>query len=104
MNRSGTGYKLRKHIAKVLQTRSAAIHTALNQYNTAALALTPPCRTLKWDKVIEYTFLANFDLLQDTQEDMSERPWATPAARQAMDLYFKMCRAKEEILHVNVEI
>ncbi|KAG1871810.1 hypothetical protein DFJ58DRAFT_713769 [Suillus subalutaceus] len=100
MNHSGTGYKLRKHIANALQTRSAAIHTALDW----SLALTPPRRTLKWDKVIEYAFLANFDLLQDAREDVSEHPWVTPAARQAMDLYFKMCRAKEEILRVNVKI
>ncbi|KAG2151480.1 hypothetical protein DEU56DRAFT_869083 [Suillus clintonianus] len=104
MNRSGTGYKLRKHIAKALQTHSAAICTALDRYNTAALALTPPRRTLKWDEVIEYAFLADFDLLRDAREDVSERPWATPASRQAMDLYFKMCRAKEEIVRLNIEI
>ncbi|KIK15125.1 hypothetical protein PISMIDRAFT_16727 [Pisolithus microcarpus 441] len=39
MNQSGTGYKLRKHIGKALQTHSAAICTALSQYNTAAKAL-----------------------------------------------------------------
>ncbi|KAG2350209.1 hypothetical protein BDR05DRAFT_971794 [Suillus weaverae] len=98
------GYKLHKHIAKALQTRSTAICTALDQYNTAALALTPPCQTLKWDEVIEYAFLADFDLLHDAREDVSERPWATPASRQVMDLYFKMCHAKEEIVHLNIEI
>lgn len=95
---------MRKHIAKALQTRSAAIRTALDRYNTAALALTPPRRTLKWDEVIEYAFLADFDLLRDAREDVSERPWATPASRQAMDLYFKMCRAQEEIVRLNIEI
>lgn len=86
-----------------MQTRSAAIRTALDRYNTAALALTPPRQTLKWDEVIEYAFLADFDLLCDAREDVSERPWATPAARQTMDLHFKICRAKEEILRINVE-
>jgi uncharacterized membrane protein YccC len=95
---------LRKHIAKALQTRSAAIRTALDRYNTAALALTPPRRTLKWDEVIEYAFLADFDLLRNAREDVSERPWAMPASRQAMDLYFKMCRAQEEIVRLNIEI
>ncbi|KAI5994765.1 hypothetical protein EDD15DRAFT_2366283 [Pisolithus albus] len=33
MNRAGTGYKLWKHIAKALQTRSAAIKVALEHYN-----------------------------------------------------------------------
>ncbi|KIK20324.1 hypothetical protein PISMIDRAFT_13075 [Pisolithus microcarpus 441] len=39
MNQSGTGYKLRKHIGKALQTRLAAIRATLTQYNTAAKAL-----------------------------------------------------------------
>jgi hypothetical protein len=82
---------LRKHIAKALQTRSAAIRTALDRYNTVALALTPPCRTLKWDEVIEYAFLADFDLLCDAWEDVSEHLWAMPASCQAMDLYFNLC-------------
>ncbi|KAG2742983.1 hypothetical protein P692DRAFT_20850760 [Suillus brevipes Sb2] len=104
LNRSGTGYKLRKHIAKALQTRSSTIRSALDRYNAAALSLTPPRRTLKWDEVIEYAFLADFDLLCDARQDISQHPWATPAARQATDLYFKMCRAKEEVLRLNNEI
>ncbi|KAJ7065958.1 hypothetical protein B0H15DRAFT_958433 [Mycena belliarum] len=42
MNMSGTGYKLRKHIAKALQAPSRAVKTALSNYNTAAAALDPP--------------------------------------------------------------
>ncbi|KAJ7609967.1 hypothetical protein FB45DRAFT_982293 [Roridomyces roridus] len=33
MNQSGTGYKLRKHIAKSLQARSKAVRNALERYN-----------------------------------------------------------------------
>lgn len=61
---------MRKHIGKALQTRSAAIHTALDHYNTAALAVTPPCLTLKWEEVVEYVFLSDFDLLRDAQQDI----------------------------------
>ncbi|KAG2126322.1 hypothetical protein DEU56DRAFT_872938 [Suillus clintonianus] len=91
MNRSGTGYKMRKHIAKALQTRSMAIRNALDRYNAAV-------------EVVEYAFLADFDLLRDSRSDVSQRQWATPAARQATDLYFKHCRAKEEITRLNVEV
>ncbi|KAH7922360.1 hypothetical protein BV22DRAFT_1106683 [Leucogyrophana mollusca] len=104
MNQSGTGYKMRKHIGKALQTRSAAIRTALERYNVVAQAMTPPRPKLEWDKVVEYAFLADFDLLRDTREDISQRPWATPKARRAMDLYFKMQCAQEEIDHLNIEI
>lgn len=102
MNQSGTGYKLRKHIGKALQTRSAAIRTALSQYNTAAKALGR--RTLDFDEVVEYAFLADFDLLRDTRQDVSTRPWASPTARLAINMYFKLCRAEEEVVRLNVEI
>ena len=95
---------MRKHIAKALQTRSAAIKVALEHYNKCAVAMRPSRPTLKWEQVIEYTFLSDFDLLRDTREDISQRPWAHPTARFALDTYFKMCRAQEEIQRLNVEI
>ncbi|KAI5991914.1 hypothetical protein EDD15DRAFT_2388404 [Pisolithus albus] len=102
MNQSGTGYKLRKHIGKALQTRSAAIRAALTQYNSAAKALGR--RTLEFDEVVEYAFLADFDLLRDTRQDISTRPWASPTGRLAINTYFKLCRAEEEVIRLNVEI
>ncbi|KAI6100666.1 hypothetical protein EV401DRAFT_2080921 [Pisolithus croceorrhizus] len=60
MNQSGTGYKLRKHIGKALQT--------------------------------------------DTWQDVSTRLWALPTAQLAINTYFKLCWAKEEVVHLNVEI
>ncbi|KIO07397.1 hypothetical protein M404DRAFT_23899 [Pisolithus tinctorius Marx 270] len=103
MNRVGTGYKMRKHIAKVLQVCSSAIRIALEQYNTAACAMDPPHRILKWDEVVEYAFITEFDLLRDARQDVSQRPWATPAGRSAMDHYFKLLHAREEIKHLEVE-
>ncbi|KAI6113495.1 hypothetical protein EV401DRAFT_1982963 [Pisolithus croceorrhizus] len=93
MNQSGTGYKLRKHIGKALQTCS---------YNTAAKALS--CRTLQFDEVVEYAFLADFDLLRDTWQDISTWLWASPTTRLAINTYFKLCWAEEEVIHLNVEI
>ncbi|KIJ64310.1 hypothetical protein HYDPIDRAFT_90572, partial [Hydnomerulius pinastri MD-312] len=104
MNQSGTGYKMRKHISKALQVHSAAIRTALDNYNTAAKALSPPRRTLSFDEVVEYAFLSDFDLLRDARQDVSQQPWASPTARLAMDTYFKMKRAEEEIIRLNIEI
>ncbi|KIK17516.1 hypothetical protein PISMIDRAFT_15072 [Pisolithus microcarpus 441] len=104
MNRAGTGYKLQKHIAKALQTRSAAIKVALNHYNKCALVVQPPRQTLRWEEVVEYAFLADFDLLRDMREDISQRPWAHPTARFALDTFFKMRRAEEEITCLNIEI
>ncbi|KIN93831.1 hypothetical protein M404DRAFT_35675 [Pisolithus tinctorius Marx 270] len=81
MNRAGTGYKMQKHIAKALQVHSSAIRIALEQYNTAAHAMDPP---------IAFS-------------NVSQRPWATLAGRSAMDHYFKLLRAREEIERLEVE-
>ncbi|KAG1787544.1 hypothetical protein EV424DRAFT_1340062 [Suillus variegatus] len=104
MNQAGTGYKLRKHIGKALQVRSAAIRTALDRYNTAARALHPPRASLSWEEVVEYAFLSNFDLLRDARQDISQCPWATPTGRLTMDTYFKTRRAREEIQRLDIEI
>jgi hypothetical protein len=98
------GYRLRKHIGKALQKRSSAIRTALDRYNAAALALNPPRPTLQWEEVVEYAFLSDFDLLRDARQEIQHRPWATPAGRLAMDTYFKVQRAREEIARLNIEI
>ncbi|KAG1825232.1 hypothetical protein DFJ58DRAFT_719998 [Suillus subalutaceus] len=58
-----------------LNRSGTAICSALDHYNAAALSLTPPCRTLKWDEVIEYAFLSDFDLLRDACQDISQHPW-----------------------------
>jgi hypothetical protein len=97
------GYKLRKHIAKALQTCSKAIRTALDQYNKAAVALGKP--ELVWEEVLEYTFLSEFDLLRSAcREDISQKPWATRLGRLALDSHFKQLRVREEIERLNVEI
>jgi hypothetical protein len=98
------GYSLRKHIADALKARSVAIRTALDRYNTAALALVPPRQVLDWDQVVEYAFLSNFDLLCDARQDVRRKPWATPAARLAIDKAFKLERAEEEIARLNIEV
>ncbi|KAJ7237599.1 hypothetical protein C8J57DRAFT_1087371 [Mycena rebaudengoi] len=104
MNMSQTGYKMRKHIATALQTRSKAIRNALKNYNLAAAALSPPARRLEWAEVIDYTFLADFDLLRGGTELETILPWATPALRMLMDSYFRIERAKEEITRLDIEI
>ncbi|KAF7964555.1 hypothetical protein HWV62_5700 [Athelia sp. TMB] len=98
------GYKRRRHMGEALSTCSAAIKTAVERYNAAAAALDPPRRMLDTKEVVEYAFLSDFDLLRDTRQDIRERPWATPTGRIAMDQYFKLLRAPEEIKRCNIEI
>ncbi|KAJ7429411.1 hypothetical protein B0H11DRAFT_2409247 [Mycena galericulata] len=104
MNQSQTGYKMRKHIAKALQARSKAVKSAIERYNTAASSLHPPMPHLSWEQVVDYAFLADFDILRDTRAEVQSRPWTRPAYRLSMDRYFKILRAREEIKRLNVEI
>lgn len=60
------GYALHKHIGNALKKWSAAIWAALDCYNVAARTLRPPKPTLKWDDIVEYAFLSDFDLLHDS--------------------------------------
>ncbi|KAF8179785.1 hypothetical protein K438DRAFT_1977146 [Mycena galopus ATCC 62051] len=104
VNMSGTGYKLRKHIAKALQVRSKAVKSALERYNFAAAAMAPAKPQLSWQTVVDYAFLADFDLLREGREDIRAEPWALSAGHAAMDQHYKMLRADEEIRRLNLEI
>ncbi|KAJ7826453.1 hypothetical protein B0H14DRAFT_2595777 [Mycena olivaceomarginata] len=104
MNMSGTRYKLRKHIMKALQARSRAVRTALQKYNKAAANLKVPREALTWEEVVNYSFLAEFDLLRDGRDDIRTYPWAKPSGRVAMDQYYKLECAAEEITCLNIKI
>ncbi|KAF7371734.1 hypothetical protein MVEN_00029900 [Mycena venus] len=104
VNCSGTAYKMQTHIAKSLKAWCGAVQNAIQHYNIAARALEPPAPELTWDQVVEYAFLADFDFLRVTDEDVLKKPWSRPAYRLAMDSYFKIERAREEIVWLNNEI
>ncbi|KAJ7092253.1 hypothetical protein C8R44DRAFT_891295 [Mycena epipterygia] len=104
INMSGTGYKLRKHIAKALQAHSRAVRTALQKYNVSAAAMRPARPSLTWEQFMEYAFLSDFNLLRDGREDIRQELWAKPVGRVAMDMYFKIERADKEIFRLNIEI
>jgi hypothetical protein len=97
-------YKLRTQIAKALKTRSSAIRTALDTYNRLAKTLNPPRPSLDFKEVLDYSSLAEFDLLRDTRGTVQTRIWAQPAYRVAMGLHFKRKCARGEIKRLNVEI
>ncbi|KAJ3751717.1 hypothetical protein EV360DRAFT_56461 [Lentinula raphanica] len=102
MNLSFTGYKMRTHISAALQRRSTAIRNAVKSYNNAAASLGRP--TLDWSQVTHYSFLDQFNILQDTRHSVLDKPWANPVIRQLMKQHRRVLRAKEEIVRCNVEI
>jgi hypothetical protein len=85
---------MRSHIAKLLQSRCKAIQNAVQAYNTAALALSPPHLTLDWSKVSHYAFLEEFNILRDTRNDIREKKWADLAIRKTLKQHQKVKRAE----------
>ncbi|KAH7904870.1 hypothetical protein BJ138DRAFT_985057, partial [Hygrophoropsis aurantiaca] len=77
---------------------------AINRYNTQALALDPPRPTITWKQIADYTFLGEFDLLRQSRSDVRVEDWTKPAYREATVKFFKLQRAREEIVRLNVEV
>jgi hypothetical protein len=99
-----TAYRVCTHIAKSLQSCCQAICNAVDAYNTAAAALTPPRPYLDWSAVSHYQFLDEFELLQDTKNDICLQPWAQPAIQETIKQFNRVKRAHEEISNCNIEI
>ncbi|KAF9067575.1 hypothetical protein BDP27DRAFT_1534881 [Rhodocollybia butyracea] len=104
LNISGTGYKMRTHIASGLQCCAKAIRNAVKECNKYAIALDPPCDMLDWTKVTHFSFIDQFDILRDTRHNVLEEHWAQPVYRELMNQLHKVTRAREEIQCCNVEI
>ena len=78
--------------------------STLDQYNAAASTMHLPCLNLSWDDVVKYAFLADFDLLHESHQDICDHPWTKPAYHIVIDQFFKIECAHEEIQHLNIEI
>ncbi|KAG2118322.1 hypothetical protein DEU56DRAFT_930524 [Suillus clintonianus] len=101
---NGLGYKLRTQISKALKSCASAIRNALQRYNKYAAQMIPPRPPLEWEQIVEFSFLAEFDLLRDGDAQLHSKRWANPLYQQASMQYFDGMRAKEEIERLNVEI
>ena len=66
--------------------------------------MSPSAPELSWDDIVDYAFLADFDILRCSRQDIREKPWVNPTNRILCDQFFKLQRAREEIKRLNVEI
>jgi hypothetical protein len=98
------GYKLRKHISKALARRSAAIRTALANYNALTPLQKPPRPILQYSEVASFAFLGDFTLLKHSRHDVVNKPWAVATNRDMALKYFKIVCAHSEIHRLNIEI
>ncbi|KZV85013.1 hypothetical protein EXIGLDRAFT_623530, partial [Exidia glandulosa HHB12029] len=101
----GTGYKMRVAIGKNLKSRSQAIRTAVTRYNAAAAKLIPPATKVDFAQLLEWTELQEFELLRNScTGDVHDKAWAKPANRSFAVRFHKLTRAREEVIHCQVEM
>lgn len=98
------GYKLRQHIAKALNRRSETVRKAIRRYNDQGKLLDPPVEPITWEEIAEYSFIGEFDLLRITRSEIRKEKWTKMAYRAAAVKYYKLCRAREEVQRLNIEV
>ena len=77
---------------------------AVKNHNIAATSLCPSWLPLNAKTVLEYVFIAEFDFLCDSQQQLHMQGWVQPVECAALaSSYFKLECSKEEIVHVNIE-
>ena len=69
------------------------------------LPLSPPyAKVCHGTTSLKYMFLADFDLLRESCQDVCDRPWSKPAFHVMIDQYFKLEHAWEDIQCLNIKI
>lgn len=87
-------------VAGVVHLPSVAlrdVHLDFRRYNLQS-------QDVDWEQVSQYSFLEEFALLRETQQQVLDQPWANPVKRLTMRQHHLRKRAHEEILRLNVEI
>ncbi|KAF8461318.1 hypothetical protein JB92DRAFT_2777964, partial [Gautieria morchelliformis] len=78
-NLMGTYYNMCKNISKAITQQSVAVHTALDKYSLLAPMQNPPCPCLEYRDVAGYGMLSDFELLEQSWHDITEKSWRIPA-------------------------
>lgn len=94
---------MRSQIANSLKKRCKAIRNAVNAYNKTADAFDPPRPHVNWQKVAKYEFIEEFELLKNTRNDVAEKEFTEPAAREMIKIWRRVVRAREEVTRCEVE-
>ncbi|KAI0681926.1 hypothetical protein BC835DRAFT_1311737, partial [Cytidiella melzeri] len=90
-----TGYKMRTHIMKSLQTQCKANQQAITAYNAAAAALDPPRPPLNWSGRLS---------LSRAIRPVTRHLPGQPAVCACLKMCLRICRTREEIDRLNIEV
>ena len=83
---------------------SESVKSAINWYNEQAILLDPPADTVQWQDIANYTHVGEFEMLHIARSDIWQEKWVQKAYCDAGIKFFKLCRAREEIQRLNVEV
>lgn len=97
------GYKLRKHISAHITKRSEAVRKSLERYNRIAAKQRPKQPQLEYGEIANWIWLGDFELLKTWDSSLLDRPWTSPVNREAAGKWWKVRRAKEELVRSQVE-
>lgn len=86
-----------------MKSRSQAIRTAIQRYNTLASQFNPPRSPLKYDQVVKHAFLSEFEFLRLSRADSRMKKWAQPRFREVIEAHLRIRRAHEETTRIEIE-
>ncbi|KAF8331052.1 uncharacterized protein EI90DRAFT_2857953, partial [Cantharellus anzutake] len=95
-------YKARQQIASLVAKQGKTLHTTLEKYNTLAASMNPPKLRLTWEDVTSLDFISDIVILHGCG-DICDKPWAQLLFRNAMQAWFKLQQAHEEIEIIAIE-
>lgn len=93
---------MRSHIANSLKKRCKAIRNAVNAYNKAAQAFSPPRPHVDWDRIAKFEFLEEFEMLKYSQRDLGTE-FADPTVRELIKVWRRVVRAREQVVRGQIE-
>ncbi|KAL0056884.1 hypothetical protein AAF712_016501 [Marasmius tenuissimus] len=104
LNMSGVGYKQQMKISQAFAACTEAIKKEIAEYNHATDLITPPHDHVTWAQIVQMVLLADFDLLKETEFDLTQLTWAKEEYKEVMHKYFQILHAQEEVKQLNIEI
>jgi hypothetical protein len=74
------------------------LKAAIECYNILAVEHKPvPVPLITYAEVIDYCSIDKFELLINSDRDLTQKPWTIQSNRQATNKYFKLIQANEEL-------
>ncbi|KAF9254307.1 hypothetical protein L218DRAFT_975891 [Marasmius fiardii PR-910] len=82
---------MHQHLSQALKTQSRAIESTLE-------------KQISWKEIVNAAFLSEFNLLDNTKDNVRSRPWTSPANQELSTTFFKLIQAEETFDYFHTKI